>query len=109
MYPVARPGETNKRSLSSDDEDGVNYLYPGPEVSTTNGPTPAPSGLPGQPDLPERTAIAQNREVTLERVQVNLHCSQSAIGSGNTFPIFPIVLLAALARLGARRRIRGTI
>ncbi len=106
MYPVAMPGESDKRTLGLDDEAGMSFLYPGPSITPTDGsPVPPPDGFPDPGDLQSTpTAMAQSADVTLERVQLRLYCAQSPTHPGGT-PLSLWVL--GLILLGARRRNRS--
>lgn len=100
MYPVASPGETGKRTLGRDDQNGMTFLYPAPNLSPSDIPAPSVDpNAPGAGGSPE----SSNETVSLDRVEIGLGCSQSGSSTGNPAALLALMALAAGA-LHRRRR-----
>ncbi|MCA9564706.1 MAG: matrixin family metalloprotease, partial [Myxococcales bacterium] len=105
MFPSAPPGETSKRTLSQDDQQGISFLYPSPTNPPVqsqpgdNGEVTGGSGSPPPGALPDTTA-GFSQEAELDQIKISLGCSQTR-GAGSSW-----LWIAALAFLFSTFRSR---
>jgi hypothetical protein len=103
MYPLAIEGESNKRTLSSDDIRGISFLYPiqsnqpNPGTDLNNSST---NENTNQQDVLLGTEYNAG-SVTLDNVEYGIGCSQT--GRGSEKPLTSVLLLAVMLLAITRR------